>query len=128
MVKKDTDFEFKIGNTLNIKIEPTDFLFIETLHIYNQLKVELSLHADKVKKYMSFHDTISFAYHGESYEGKLEIGICPAIEEFINTNPHWKIHKRFTYNHGLTILKRTNRKSTFQLFKFILRRFTCCYL
>jgi hypothetical protein len=37
MVNKVTDFEFKIGNTLNIEIEPTYFLFIDILHNYNQL-------------------------------------------------------------------------------------------
>jgi len=107
MVKEDTNFEFKIGNTLNIEIEPTDFLFIDTLHNYNQLKGELSLHADKVKKYIGFHDTTTFAIHGESYEGKSETGLWFAIEEFLATNTQWKIHEKYTNNNGLTILKRT---------------------
>ena len=35
------DFKFVLGNTLEIDIEPTDLLFIDTLHKYGQLKKEL---------------------------------------------------------------------------------------
>lgn len=104
IVKEDTNFEFKIGNTLNIEIEPTEFLFIDTLHTYDQLKVELSLHANKVTKYIGFHDTTTFATHGESYDGIPKVGLWPAIEEFLNDNPQWIIHERYTNNNGLTIL------------------------
>jgi hypothetical protein len=107
LVKDDTDFEFKVANTLNLEIEETDLLFIDTLHNYNQLKGELELHADKSKKYIIFHDTTSFEWIGESYNGKVdEIGLWPAIEEFLESNPHWKILKRYTHNNGLLILKR----------------------
>ena len=33
-------------------------------------------------------------------------GLWPAIEEFLQTHPEWKLHERFTNNNGLTILKR----------------------
>jgi hypothetical protein len=107
MVKGDTDFEFKVANTLHLEIEETDLLFIDTLHNYNQLKLELHLHSNKVKKYLVFHDTTSFEYFGESYNGNMgERGIWYAIEEFIEANPHWELHERFTNNNGLAILKR----------------------
>ena len=107
MVKENTDFTFEVGNTLNLEIEETDLLFIDTLHNYNQLKGELELHGNKAKKYIIFHDTTSFEWIGESYTGKVdEIGLWPAIEEFLEKNPHWKIFERFTNNNGLTILKR----------------------
>lgn len=106
LVKDDTDFSFLIGNTLKIDIEPTDLLFIDTLHNYNQLSGELQRHADKVKKYIVFHDTTSFENVGESYNGTKELGIWPAIQEFVQSNPKWSIHRRFTNNNGLTIIKK----------------------
>jgi len=106
LVKENTDFSFLIGDTLKIDIEPTDLLFIDTLHNYNQLSGELQRHADKVKKYIIFHDTTSFENVGESYKGTRELGIWPAIQEFIERNPQWSIHRRFTNNNGLTIIKK----------------------
>ena len=109
MVKEDTDFRFEVANTLDLEIEETDLLFIDTLHNYNQLSKELKLHGNKSKKYIIFHDTTSFEWIGESYEGKIdEIGLWPAIEQFLEANPHWELHERFTNNNGLTILIRTN--------------------
>jgi hypothetical protein len=107
MVKDDTDFTFQVANTLELEIEETDLLFIDTLHNYNQLKGELDIHGNKARKYLVFHDTTSFEWLGESYEDKMgEKGIWYAIEEFLETNPHWVLHERFTNNNGLTILKR----------------------
>jgi hypothetical protein len=106
-VKEDTHFEFKMGNTLEIEIEETDLLFIDTLHNYNQLSKELALHADKVRKYMIFHDTTSFEFVGESYTGRREKGIWPAIQEFLDGNKQWELKERFRNNNGLTILERT---------------------
>jgi len=106
MVKGDTEFEFKVADTTNLEIETTDLLFIDTLHNYNQIKIELSLHGNKSNKYIIFHDTTTFELIGESYEGKYEKGIWYAIEEFLEENPHWEILERYTNNNGLTILKR----------------------
>jgi len=103
-----TDFTFIQGNTLEIEIEPTELLFIDTLHNYNQLSQELKLHGNKVSKYLIFHDTTSYELNGESYDGVPQEGIWKAIEEFMESNPHWKLKERFFYNNGLTILKRTS--------------------
>ena len=108
LVKEDTDFHFAVGNTLEIDIEPTDLLFIDTLHNYTQLKKELELHAKKVSKYIIFHDTTSFETVGESYTGNAEKGIWPAIEEFLQLNPKWILKERFTNNNGLTIIEKAS--------------------
>jgi hypothetical protein len=107
------DFSFTQANVLDIEIEETDLLFLDTWHAYKQLKAELELHASKVKKYIIFHDTTSFGYKDEkSYEslgpewagdGK---GIWPAISEFLEFNSNWELVKRFTNNNGLTIIRR----------------------
>lgn len=110
-----TEFEFNLANVLEIEIEETDLLFIDTWHAYKQLKAELELHADKAKKYICFHDTTSYETRDEtSYEHwgdewKAEgIGIWRAIEEFLSSHPEWELEKRFTHNNGFTIIKRIN--------------------
>jgi hypothetical protein len=110
-LEEDINFKFILGNTLEIEIEQTDLLFIDTWHAYKQLKSELALHHSKVNKYVILHDTTNFEFHDEdSYEawgwkGENK-GIWPAVEEFLQENSEWILHERFTNNNGLTILKR----------------------
>ena len=101
--ENNIDFIFQLGDTRKIKIDPTDFLFIDTWHVYEQVKEELRLHADSVSTYIGFHDTTTFADRGESSG---HVGLWPAIEEFLDEHPEWKIEVRRTNNNGLTILKR----------------------
>ena len=98
----DVDFKFIIGDTLVIEIEETDFLFIDTFHTYTQLKKELELHSSKVKKYIGFHDTTAYAQIGEYNQ----VGLWPAIEEFLYSNRNWYVYEKFANNQGVTILKR----------------------
>jgi len=97
------DFLFQLADTRKVKIDPTDFLFIDTWHVYEQVKEELRLHADSVSTYIGFHDTTTFADRGESSG---HIGLWPAIQEFLDEHPEWVIDIRKTNNNGLTILKR----------------------
>src|SRR6478736_6697523 len=55
LVKGNTEVQLIQGNTLEVQIEETDMLFIDTLHTYDQLKEELRLHGNKAKKYLVFH-------------------------------------------------------------------------
>jgi hypothetical protein len=107
------NFKFIQANVLDIEIEETDLLFLDTWHAYKQLKAELELHSSKVKKYIVFHDTTTYAnidetnYEELGPEWKAEgIGIWKAIEEFLQNNPQWKLEKRYMNNNGLTIIKR----------------------
>lgn len=114
------DFTFIQENSLNVEIEETDLLFIDTLHIYEQLKAELTLHANKVKKYIILHDTTTFALNGEeiykdvqpiveNYFGKISgKGLEPALLEFLEENKNWIIKEKFENNNGLTVLERIN--------------------
>lgn len=98
-----TDFKFVLGNTLEVVIDETDFLFIDSCHTYLQLTTELKLHAGKVRKFLGFHDTTVFAVVDE---GGVNPGIWPAIEEFMAANPAWTIKERLTNYNGLTILQK----------------------
>lgn len=108
------NFSFEVADVLKIKIEETDLLFIDTWHTYDQLKEELKLHSDKVKKYICFHDTTSYEFVDESLNhenswGKPSSGrgIWPAIEEFLIENKNtWVLKERFVNNNGFTIIER----------------------
>jgi hypothetical protein len=92
--EEGVDFEFRLADTLQIEIDETDLLFIDTLHEYAQLKEELKLHADKARKYIAFHDSVS-----------CESELMPAINEFLSEGK-WKIKEHFTHNNGVLILER----------------------
>ncbi|HEX5186514.1 MAG TPA: hypothetical protein VFV86_06450, partial [Nitrososphaeraceae archaeon] len=96
-------FDYILKNVLKTEIEETDFLFLDTWHCFSQVSQELTLHANKVRKYIGFHDTISYRYHGEG--NGLE-GIWRAIQEFLNTHSEWKIKEEFENNNGLLIIER----------------------
>jgi hypothetical protein len=101
-------FEFIQKNVLEIEIEETDLLFLDTLHVYSQVKQELELHSPKVKKYICFHDTTSYEFNGE--DRKQGTGIWPAIEEFLEEKKdEWVLKERFTNNNGFTIIERINK-------------------
>ena len=103
ILKEDIDFSFILADTREYEIEETDFLFIDTWHVYDQLKIELKKHGNKARKYLAFHDTVTFGERGESPGHR---GLMPAIEEFLEANPHWQVKHHYTNNNGLLVLER----------------------
>ncbi|MBI3466815.1 MAG: glycosyltransferase, partial [Planctomycetes bacterium] len=97
-----TELVFHQADVLKVEIEPTDLLFIDTLHVYEQLRDELRLHADKARKYIVLHDTTTFADRGELEGSK---GIWSAVEEFLAQRT-FRLKQRHTHNNGLTVLER----------------------
>ena len=107
------NYSFIEGDTLSIDIDPTDLLFIDTWHEYNQLKKELEIHHTKVKKYIIFHDTTTYGEIGENntYLGQSvdnPVGIWKAIVHFLEENKEWTLDSKFENNNGLAILKKIN--------------------
>lgn len=102
-VAGDTEFVFHNKSTLEVEIEQTDLLFIDTWHVYAQLKTELELHSGKVNKYIVMHDTTGNAFLGEDLDNTH--GLWPAIEEFLQKGT-FEIHAKYDDSAGLTILKR----------------------
>ena len=108
-------FDFIEANVLEIDIEETDLLFIDTWHHYNQLKEELKKHSHKARKYICFHDTTSFEHRSEPttsenrFIGELDWnkGLWDAVTEFLEENKDtWKLKERYTNNNGFTIIER----------------------
>jgi len=107
---------------LECPLVETDMFFIDTWHVYAQLKRELARWNSSVKKYIIMHDTTVDEWLGETIRGGLDAdkqskesgfpkreilrGLWPAVEEFLEDHPEWVIEKRYTNNNGLTILAR----------------------
>lgn len=104
-----TNWQPRVGNTLEITTEPTDLLFIDTLHTFAQLKAELARHADplekRVRKFLVFHDTWTF---GEQGEDGSKPGLRAAIRWFQRNHafPLWELIEDRHNNNGLVVLKR----------------------
>jgi len=96
------NYECRIENPQ--EIEKTDLLFIDTDHHVEQCSKELALHADKVRKYLIFHDVVSFWEKGQGHESGG--GLRYAIEPFMAAHPEWKQVYRAENNNGLLILER----------------------
>jgi hypothetical protein len=95
------------ANVLNIEIAATDLLFIDTWHVYPQLREELRRHGNRARKYIAFHDTHTFGLSGE--DPRDQKGLLSAVIEFVMANPHWRFHTYRTNNNGLTILERISK-------------------
>lgn len=98
-----TEFVFRLEDVLYApQIEDTDMLFIDTLHTENQLRAELSRHAEKVRKWIVLHDTETFGRHGEV--GGLR-GLRYALDTFLPEGKWMQLFHLPNCN-GLTVLTR----------------------
>lgn len=112
--KVGKDVEYQRGDTLNILIEPTDMIFIDTWHSQRQLRDELQLHGNAARKYLAFHDTHTYGVRDEQRDWAANPdrkamdrqGLLPAIIDFIIKNPHWSFKMHKSNNNGLTVLER----------------------
>ena len=115
--------EYEWKNNLDLTMNRNvDLTFIDTWHVYGQLIRELRKFSPITNKYIILHDTTVDEWKGESIrrgwdtkkqaissgfpEEEIRKGLWYAVEEFLNENKEWELHKRFKNNNGLTILKR----------------------
>jgi cephalosporin hydroxylase len=101
-----------------------DLTFIDTWHIYGQLKRELNKYAPITTKYILMHDTQVDGEVGESIRAcsdmqeesrltgipveEIAKGLRYAIEEFLQNHPEWRIDLVKHNNNGIVVLKRIN--------------------
>jgi hypothetical protein len=102
-----------------------DLLFIDTLHVYGQLRQELSAHQARVRRFLCLHDTETDGEEGEVVRMGWDVqqmarktglapqdlcrGLRPAVEEFLSAFSNWRLHKHFANNNGLTVLVRREK-------------------
>jgi len=96
--KKGIDFAVIKESTRDCTIDPVDLLYIDTWHVYEQLKIELNRHAAKVKKYIVMHDTYAVQE------------LRKAINEFLALNPQWRLVNECNINVGFSTIKRVSAK------------------
>jgi hypothetical protein len=113
-------WDYRIADSRTADVPPSDLLFIDSLHSYEQVKAELE-HADGVRRYLVCHDVSTFGEVGAVGEtgrqawtyvaGKGSVpadclGIRPAIDELMIRDDSWRIAARYTDSHGLLVLER----------------------
>ena len=115
------DIKYEWKNDLELEItENVDMTFIDTWHVYGQLKRELDKFSVMTNKYIIMHDTTVDEIYGETVRNgwnaveqsaitgfpveEINVGLGKAIVDFLNENPNWKIVEKYTNNNGLTIL------------------------
>lgn len=101
LMRIDQGFSFVRGDTRSVTIQPTDLLFIDTLHTYAQLSAELRRHAAKVRRWIILHDTVTYGTTGEDGGP----GLTPAITELVAAG-EWRFREHRANNNGLTVLER----------------------
>lgn len=102
-LKGATDFQFQKGGSLDVDIEETDLLFIDTKHTAAQLSAELARHASKVRRYIVRHDTVIYGHTGEDGGP----GLQTAIAVFVRANPEWTVIRHDRNNYGLMVLSKS---------------------
>jgi hypothetical protein len=121
--KSDLDIVFEPGETY-------DMVFIDTWHVYGQIKRELEKFSTIANKYIIMHDTTIdeingelMRYYGHNYQtayaeattlsaktgiprDEIMKGMWYGIQEFLAAHPEWYIKDRFFNNNGLMVLAR----------------------
>lgn len=114
--------EFVNQSDLECPLVKADILFIDTWHVYGQLKRELNRWNASIAKYIILHDTTVDGERGETIRvgwnatlqsarsgipvSEINKGLWPAVTEFLTDHPEWTLERRLTNNNGLTILSR----------------------
>lgn len=113
-------WEYRIQDSRRAFVPECQLLFIDSLHTYAQVSDELEAHAHKVKRYLVFHDSLTFGSIGAKGESGEQLwtyqrgvsvplealGIRPAIDELMVRDPSWHIVAHDVTSHGLLILER----------------------
>ncbi len=87
-------WKFHLESSLECEIEPCDLLFIDTIHDGVQVTLELDRHADQVRRFLVFHDTVAFP------------ALLTGIEIWMRQHPEWRVKADFKHQHGLLVLER----------------------
>ena len=118
----NVEIKYEWKNNLELTLEENyDLLFIDTWHVYGQLKRELNKFAPYINKYIILHDTTVDEIYGETIRrdwnaqqqsivtgipvDEINCGLGKAVTEFLELNRDWILLEKLTNNNGLTVLK-----------------------
>ena len=91
----NVDFQFIQGSDLEIDIEPCELLFIDTVHTEEHTYQELQRHADKVSRYLVFHDV-----------AEPRFGTLAGIKRWWKNYPEWKLKYQDSDDCGFLVLEK----------------------
>ena len=95
-------FTSQIGIPGEIEIQPTDMLFVDTVHTGMMKNQELFKYASKVSRYIVLHDTATYGDTGQDGQP----GILAAVRGFLKMHPEWLVIRNDTNNNGLMVLSK----------------------
>lgn len=115
--ENNVDFTFIQGNSIEVQIEQTNMLFIDTEHTYQHLHKELTLHSNNVTSCIFIHDTsgvygawedwpYNHPRRGELANHPTKYGMWAGVVDFLNENASWRLVERYEVGNGLTIIER----------------------
>lgn len=90
-------------SSLDATIEPTDLLWLDTVHSAARLKQELDKHAGQVRRFIAVRGTGAY---GAVAENKKEAGLFTALRPFVQDFPEWFVYYHTRQQYGLTVLGR----------------------
>lgn len=107
-VQAGIDFEFHVADMSQLKIQPTDLLYLDTVHEGHVKASELRLHAPQVSRYVLVPETYTHAHDpqpGITLPNNTQpCGVIHGINTFIVEFPKWHILEHVYYEPGLTVL------------------------
>jgi len=122
---KDVVIEYEWIDDLKLEFDDNrtfDMVFIDTWHVYAQLKRELEKYSKITNKYIIMHDTETDAIVGETIRNgwnaneqseitgfsidEINCGLNKAVYNFLYENKNWRMLKHYVNNNGLTILEK----------------------
>lgn len=113
------EWDYRIGDSRKADFAEVDMLFIDSQHDGAHVEAELA-HADKVRRFIAGHDTITFGSVGAKGETgehawryvkgqscpEWALGIRIAYDRLMVRDPSWRIHAHYPDSHGLLVLER----------------------
>ena len=84
----------------------TDFLFVDTAHVYDHVRRELALHGRKARKFIGFHDTYTCELNDISGPDPKAEGIGRAIREFLDEHGDYREVFKTNVCNGLLVVER----------------------
>lgn len=100
-----TRFQPRVGDSRLVTIEPTELLFVDTVHTYRQLREELGRHGARVGRWIALHDTATYGAVGDDGAAP---GLRQAVADFLAAPfpGGWRALEDHPHNNGLMILER----------------------
>jgi len=95
------DFRFILASSIEVDIEPTEMIFIDSWHTFDHKTKELNRHNANISKYILIHDTRTCGYVGE--DGS-EPGYLQAIRDFLLKHENWYLKEIKQDGNGIVVL------------------------